>query len=104
VTQKTTLPHAHDSLVDSKAQKEVVVNEDFRPFIDKSKSIVNLTDVWATKKKRHGEMHAESTRRVPDGWKEDETTTWELPDHMKCGQSEGACVPPSILTSEYGHL
>jgi hypothetical protein len=70
------------------------VNEHFRPFIDKSKSIVNLTDVWATKKKRHGEIHAESTRRVSDEWKEDDTTSWELSDRMKCGQSEGACVDP----------
>jgi hypothetical protein len=62
VTQETALPNAHDSAVDSKAQKDVVANEHFRPFIDKSKSIVNLTDVWATKKKRHGEVHAEPTQ------------------------------------------
>jgi hypothetical protein len=70
------LPDAHSSLADCRAQTDVVLHQEFLPFIDKSFSIVRMEEVWAKKRKKAKKQQEELTRAVPDGWTEDGTTSW----------------------------
>ena len=46
------LSNAHSSLVDCKAQTDVVLHQEFVAFIDKHSSIVPLNEVWSTKRNK----------------------------------------------------
>ena len=45
------LANAHDALADSKAQLEIVMSTESKPFLDKTKSSKLLEDVWSHKVK-----------------------------------------------------
>ena len=61
------LDGAHDSMVDTLAQVRICKDPRVKDFIDKSKSVKLMEDVWKGKKKRKAEVEAEPTRPVPLG-------------------------------------
>ena len=73
---ETELQHAHSSLVDCKAQTDVVLDERFLPFIDRYKSMVPIDTVFVSKRKKAMQREKELSRKVPVGWTEDDTTTY----------------------------
>jgi hypothetical protein len=92
------LSNAHSSLVDCKAQTDVVLHQDFVPFIDKHSSIVPMNEVWSTKRKNEINHKDEVTRPVPNGWTEDDSTTWK-PGRKRTytGPQGGGEIGPSHL-------
>jgi hypothetical protein len=92
VKEKDDLPNAHDSLVDAKAQMDVVVDSRFTPFINKSQSIVLWDDVWMAKKKTAAASRDELTRATPDGWHDTLPETNTLLDESLSQSFEGASL------------
>jgi len=88
--QQEQLSNAHNSLVDCKAQMDIVLHGHFQNYIDKKKSVTTFDEIWSAKRKRHSEVSSEATRKVPPGWTEDSTTTWQIPYHMECGNAGNA--------------
>ena len=50
VKQLELLEGEHDSLADAKAQKDVFLDARFKPFVDKKKTVVPITDVFKAKR------------------------------------------------------
>ena len=69
----------HNSFVDARAHAHVMFHEYFHNYIDKLKSIVAMDKIWMVQHKNWEKCDYEATRQVPAGWKEDDTTIWELP-------------------------
>ena len=103
---ETQLQNAHSSLVDCKAQTDVVLDERFLPFIDRYKSIVPMDQVWVTKRQKAIKQRKELSRKVPPGWTEDNTTTWSPPRNMQyTGPAGGGeCGPSTQVKSAIAKL
>ena len=56
IQQTSTAENALNSLVDARAQAQVMFHEYFCNYIDKLKSIVAMDKIWMVKHKYHGEM------------------------------------------------
>ena len=63
----------HNSIEDARACIEYLSNN-----TDKMKSIVAMDKIWMVKCTNHEKHDEEAKRHVPVGWKEDDTTIWEL--------------------------
>jgi hypothetical protein len=86
----------HDSLVDARAQGDVLFHPDFIPFVDTKFSIEPLSSVWTKKKQNEAKKEQELTRQVPDGWTEDNTTSYKPPrDLVYSGLHVGPSHGPS---------
>ena len=77
----TNLNGAHDSLVDVKAQTEIVTHPSFSSFINKSASICLIEDIFTAseKSKMANKLELEPSRPVHEPWKEldkDSTFQW----------------------------
>ena len=74
----------HNSLADAKAQVSVMFDKHFiETFFDRAKSLKPIDDVLKGRMKKEIAIENELTKKVPDGWKEEENgkeTTWE-PSH-----------------------
>jgi hypothetical protein len=60
------LVNAHNSLVDSKAQTEIILHPKFFPFMNEQLSVKKLDDIWSRKLKTEAKTANEPTRPVPD--------------------------------------
>jgi hypothetical protein len=90
---KKPIENAHNSLADAKAQTKIMLHEYFLPFIDRTKSIKHIDDIWGQKIKRAAKTASEPTRPVPVPWKaDDDMETWEPPSlfDFKGKKSAGA--------------
>ena len=45
--KKTNLNGAHNSLVDAKAQTDIVVSSQFMPYLDKNRSYRSISNIWS---------------------------------------------------------
>lgn len=71
---------AHDSLVDAKAQTDVVVSKEFSSFIDRQQPIRLVEDIFLKKERSKMAQRQEPTRPVHKPWKElqsDEPFSWK---------------------------
>jgi len=65
-----TLNNAHDSLVDAKTQTDVVLDDTFLPFINKTKSIILITDFLSAREQNEVKKKLEPAREVHSSWTE----------------------------------
>ena len=87
------LPGAHSSIVDARAQQDIVSDDRFMKFLDKPESVVTVDSVWAAKRKKRTLQDAELKRPLPLGWTEDDAT-WQIPvrncyEHSQGGAPHG---------------
>ena len=88
------LANAHDALADSKAQLKIVMSAEFKPFLDRTKSIKLLEEVWSHKVKTAAKTASEPTRAVVLPWKADsEEEYWKPPKNVLYESAAGG--PPS---------
>jgi hypothetical protein len=74
VTANDTLPNAHNSLVDARAQYTVVQHGNVMTFADSPNGIVLMEDVYKAKRVRNEKRDAETSRPIPPGWQESDET------------------------------
>ncbi len=90
---------AHDSLVDAKAQTDIVTHKFFQAFIDRAKSIRTIDEIFTRAEQRNMSRLLEPTRPVHDPWFELTTNddfTWSLsPEDEYLGPSSGGVWGPS---------
>jgi len=90
------ITNAHNSLRDAEAQAKIVCDARVRGYIDRTKSVVLMKDVWAGKRKQAGQHRAELTRAVPLGWDNEGVDTFELPrEKSYAGPGGGGQAGPS---------
>jgi hypothetical protein len=88
ITNNDRLDGAHSSIVDARAQQEIVSDDCFLQFLDKPESIVSIDSVWEAKRKKRILQDAELKRPLPKGWTEDDTT-WEIPYRISYENAQG---------------
>jgi len=88
--QQLSLPNAHNSLADCRAQMDIVLHKHFHSYLNKKKSIAKFDDIWLAKKRKHSEISSEATRKVPPGWNEDNSIAWDIPVEKQCGNTAGS--------------
>ena len=72
------MENAHDSLMDAKAQTDVVLHPYFKGYWNKKYSISTVADMWKHKTIRKANQKDEVNWPVPNNWKSgNEATTWE---------------------------
>ena len=98
IKEKTELVGAHSSLVDAKAQMDVVLHPHFQPFVDRTKSMVRMEDVWKKKRARRTKVQEELKRPVSRGWTEDNKTEWSLPWTKSAKGPSGCQIEPGPST------
>ena len=86
-----SLINAHDSLVDAKAQAEIVMHQHFRRIFRKKNEIKYITDAFQNKTKKRVSVQEEPNRPVHEPWKgDDNAETWCIPQQYKySGGSQG---------------
>ena len=89
---------AHNSLVDVKAQTDIVTSQQFLPFIDRCKSIRPMDELFSRATQRQMAKELEPSRPVHEPWVEfDEHNTldWERrrDDTYNGSQAGGRCGP-----------
>lgn len=88
VKNKDRLDGAHSSIVDARAQQDIVSDDRFLQFLDRPESIVTTDSVWAAKRKKRIAQDAELKRPLPKGWTEDDTR-WEIPYRLSYENFDG---------------
>jgi hypothetical protein len=88
ITNNDKLDGAHSSIVDARAQQEIVSDDRFMQFLDKPESIVSMDSVWEAKRKKRILQDAELKRPLPKGWTEDDTR-WEIPYRISYENAQG---------------
>ena len=92
--KNTDLVNAHDSLVDAKAQTDVVLHPYFKGYWNKKHSISKVSDMWKRKTIRNANQKDEANWPVPDNWVTgNNTATWEP---SFANSYEGPCGGPDI--------
>ena len=61
---------AHDSLVDTKAQTDILIHKYFVPFINRAKSIKMVEDIFAKSEQVKWKKEMEHLHEVHTPWKE----------------------------------
>jgi hypothetical protein len=90
INGKTELAGAHSSLIDARAQADIVADKRFVMYMDKPESIKAIDEIWMTKRKKRDSLEAELTRTVPEGWEElPENERWSLPRNKRYEGAEG---------------
>jgi hypothetical protein len=69
ITGKTELEGVHSSLVDAKAQAEIVADKRFLAFIDRPESIKAMEEVWSRKRKSRDQHAAECESVFAKMWR-----------------------------------
>ena len=90
---------AHDSLVDVKAQTDIVIHPKFVPFFDRKESIQDIADIFANNVQNAWKKKMESVRPVHSPWTEqtaEKNIQWE-PRPVDCytGAQGGPRAGPS---------
>jgi inhibitor of KinA sporulation pathway (predicted exonuclease) len=67
---KKNLNGAHNSLVDVKAQTDIVVSDEFMPFLDRKHTYRPITNIWSATEQSEMKKKLESVREVHEPWKE----------------------------------
>ena len=98
---------AHDSLVDVKAQTDILVHPFFVPFIDRSASIKLISEIFTKTQQNHMRKNMEPTRPVHRPWQEidgskDVTWTPSRNDSYD-GPSGGPNAGPSLKMKSVAH-
>ncbi|KAL3757005.1 hypothetical protein ACHAWU_003889 [Discostella pseudostelligera] len=78
-SEHNNLKGAHNSLVDAKAQTDILVHEAFVPFINHTKSIALVDDIFTATQQNEWRKKLEPVREVHAPWKEitkDQDVTW----------------------------
>ena len=91
IEQYSNLP-AHNSLADAVAQKDIVLDEGFQKYLKDSfakKTIIPIDELFGKKRQNAMATQAELTRKVPPGWKEDNTTSFHPNQQQKFTGSQG---------------
>jgi hypothetical protein len=88
ITNNDRLEGAHSSIVDARAQQDIVSDDRFMKHLDKPESVVTTDSIWAAKRKKRMLQDAELKRPLPKGWTEDDMT-WEIPRRISYDNSEG---------------
>jgi hypothetical protein len=97
ITGNDSLPGAHSSIVDARAQSTIVADSRFWEFIDRPASMIPMIDVWAAKRKNRDLRNEELQRKVPTGWSEGETdSAWKLPRWKEYTFAGGGYAGPSL--------
>ena len=90
---------AHDSLVDAKAQSDIIVHPSFVPYLNKSASIDEITEIFSRTKIREWKKEMEPLRPVHSPWQEidvDHDIKWSPgPDDTYSSASGGGPAGPS---------
>ena len=71
---------AHDSLVDTKAQTDIVIHPYFVPFVNRSASVKEIADIFTATQQNEWKKKMEPTRPVHEPWVEitkDNNFSWE---------------------------
>ena len=93
------LNNAHDSLIDAKAQTDIVTSNHFIPFIDKTKSIRNIDEIFSKRDTLDMIKKLEPSRPVHDPWKEQKKASsieWTpLSEDSYNGSQSGGRLGPS---------
>jgi hypothetical protein len=99
-----TLEGAHDSLVDARAQTDILFHPHLVPYIDRSKSIVTMSEVFGKNQLRELLKEIEPTKPVHAPWFElrgDDNFTWNPPaPDQYLGASGGGVFGPSAKFKE----
>ena len=96
---KLNLNGAHDSLVDAKAQSDIILHQFFVPYINKGFSIQPITDIFTKTETREWKKEMEPIRPVHSPWVEitrERNIKWEPEkndDYL--GSEGGAPAGPS---------
>ena len=100
--EKKNLEGAHDSLVDVKAQTDVVLHKDFVKFINRKESIRTMDVMLSKREQSDLKKEMEPLRPVHEPWVEldENSEAWEPPqEHSYTGsQSGGKWGPTSAIT------
>ena len=80
---KKNLNGAHDSLVDTKAQTDIVTHKHFVPFLNKTKSYKTIHDIFTATEQSQIKKCMESSRDVHKPWSElnENSESWK-PRHQ----------------------
>ena len=95
VTQKNDLEGAHSSIVDARAQVEVIMDKRFFKYINKPKSIITLNSVWEAKRMKSKKFRDALDDKLAPPWTSD-FEEWNIPnDKRYTGASGGANHGPT---------
>ena len=86
---------AHDSLVDAKAQADVIVHQKFIPFIDRSKSVQEVSEIFSKTQRSEWRKKMEPDQPVHKPWMEldgENDFTW-MPDRRSNYESSNGGPP-----------
>jgi hypothetical protein len=102
---KRNLNGAHDSLVDAKAQQDIVTHPSFLSFINRKESIRLVSDIFSSAERNKMAKKLEPTRPVHQPWVELEknlTFQWKprRQDTYKGGNGAGKQVGPSMAMKD----
>ena len=99
---ETNLEGAHDSLVDVKAQTDILSHEYFVPFINRSQSIKPVEEIFSKTQQNEWRKEMEPTRPVHDPWQEqtiDCSVEWspDYADRYTGPEGGPPCGPSSAM-------
>ena len=100
-SKHNNLNGAHDSLVDAKAQTDIIVHQQFVPFINRSKSILLVDNIFAATQQNEWKKKLEPVREVHPPWMEQtkqQHIKWEPSWQDSYGGPEGG---PKAGPSQY---
>lgn len=60
--KKTNLNGAHNSLVDAKAQTDIVLSSEFMPYLEKKRSYRSISNIWSATEQSEMKKKLESIR------------------------------------------
>ena len=66
----TNLNGAHDSLIDTKAQTDILIHQHFVPFINQSFSVQTIDDIFSKTQQNEWRKEMEPAREVHNPWQE----------------------------------
>ena len=78
--KNVNLSGAHDSLVDAKAQSDIILHPSFAPYLNKTQSIVPIDEIFTETEVREMKKKMEPNHPVHDPWveiTEDADIKWE---------------------------
>ena len=99
VNNGRNIDNLHDSLVDAMVQTNVIISEEFAPFIDRTKLIQPINEIFSKTQQSEWRKKMEPEREVHSPWKEqteEESVEWSLdaPDRYT-GHAGGAPMGPT---------
>ncbi|GFH50228.1 hypothetical protein CTEN210_06704 [Chaetoceros tenuissimus] len=101
--KKTNLNGAHNSLVDAKAQTDIVISSQFMPYLERKRSYRSISNIWSATEQSEMKKKLESIREVHEPWTELEpdSNTWTPPRRNQYDGPNGGGVrgPSTYITN-----